>query len=160
MIATTSSRAMPPRRRLGWVGWLLTASLVLNMLFVGLLLGQNWQRWWRGSLPPSERVVEHVLRNFPPAARDQMRDSLEARLPELQVAVGNLRQARTEMHQIMDTDPLDSTRLTAALADVRERLQVLQTIIGDAMVETASKLPPDARHKLADQKEKRNRRGL
>ncbi len=143
----------PARRR--WIRLVLVLSLGLNLLLLGVMAGYRWRHWLSVPLPPSERLIDHVVNNVPPPARKALRNALDDQRPALLAALGALRQAIATKQEALDTEPLDTARLAAAYAVVRQKLMALHTVIGEAAVDAAGKLSPTVRHDLS-----RHHRGI
>lgn len=132
--------------------WLLALSLALN---IGLLLALAVTVWSgrpggpRGQLPAlaDPREVRAAL----VAERHPMVAELFARhRSSVRAAVGDLRQARRELHAVAVQPTLERAQLEAAFARLREREGAAASAAHELMTELLLQLQPDERRQLLD----------
>ena len=126
---------------------LLVASLVVNLLLIGFLVGHTVHPPWHERGGPL--TIERVTGALPPEVRDAVRASLRERRPQIAERMAAVRQARADVRSAIEAEPFDATRLQAAFATLRDRSQAVQEDVAAAVVEAISKLPPDTRRELS-----------
>ncbi len=145
----------PPTRRLSW---LLTGSLVLNTLLVGLFIGQlisggpPHRAAHRDGPPPraESRIARHVLENVAPERRPEIRRAFIASMREARPRLAGRRQARQDLREAMVADPFDPDRLSAAFANLRTREAAMEAAVQAALVEQFSMLSLEERRAVAE----------
>jgi len=152
---------MPTSRRLGY---LLIASLAVNLFLGGLYAGQWLEDWRRG--PESERAAPmrfHLGRfvdHLPQASREVARQAVERHRAEIRGAIQGIREARRQAGTALRAEPFAPEELEAALTKLRGHAGEAHQAMHQAMAEMAAKLPPEGRQALAETIERpRQRRG-
>ncbi|HUN51932.1 MAG TPA: periplasmic heavy metal sensor [Candidatus Sulfotelmatobacter sp.] len=145
-IGTGATGAAPQRNRRG-ARILLVASLAVNLLLIGFLVGHMLHPPWHERGGPL--TIEHITGALPPEVRDAVRASLRDRRPQIAERMAAVRQARADVRAAIEAEPFDAQRLQTAFATLRDRSQAVQEDVAAAVVEAISKLPPDARRELS-----------
>lgn len=110
----------------------LLASVAVNCLAVGVLIGQHY--WGRpNAIGPA--AFERLAAIVPEPARDEVRDQIRAQRFELFRALRELRQARLRVRAAAAAEPLSDADLEAAMARLREATDRIQRILHDAIAE-------------------------
>lgn len=140
-----------PRRR-NWTGWLLLASLVVNGLLGGYLVGQVVAPDWgmRHSRMGGERGVPFSLSGLPTPLRDAMRAKLREHRDDARAQFESLRAARRELRDAIAAEPFDAKRLEAAFASLRNAQNVLQQDLHAIAVEVLGEMTPEDRKRLSE----------
>lgn len=155
-----------PKKVGGRINWLLTASLMLNTLLVGLFIGQALsgdrhaphRAGMRGPPPPAEaRIAAGVLESVDPAQRADIRRAFVAALREARPGLIGRRQAQRELRAAMVADPFDPGRLEAAFATLSERDAAMQQAVQAALVEQFGTLSLEQRRSVVEAFEKERR---
>ncbi|MGL4311220.1 MAG: periplasmic heavy metal sensor [Paracoccaceae bacterium] len=153
-----SARPQAPSRVLRW---LLVASLALNIVVLGLIVGAGIDRWRNG--PRLGEVREVSFGPFNAALSPEDRDSLRQAFAERVGAGMRLRlEARADFRafaQAVRAEPYDPAAVAAVLESMRgrnmERLQVGE----DLLLERISAMDPTERAAFADRILKSARKG-
>lgn len=129
---------------------LLTASLALNVFLAGWLVGQmaGSDENTRPLNNPPEAVDGFPLREFrslPPDQREEMREYVSARLPELRTLRREMRTAQQSLFDSPDPGSLDAEAIEAELKAYHELRSRQQEIILEVMAEAIGALPPEER---------------
>ncbi len=148
-----------------WLGWLLVASLALNLFGGGILVG-GWIRDWRQ--PPEARRAFHmgpprlnILRmaeRLPEPARAEARAILESRGAEIGEAIRALRGARRAAHDALVAEPFDAARLGTRFEELRTRAGAAHALVHQAMAELAERVDPETRRQIAEAMQRRHGR--
>jgi len=152
-----------------WVLLALVVSLGLNLFVGGLVVGGRFHHPPPGAFLHERHVdakneprvflfVNRMARELPPDERRNFMTVVNGYRGELTEADRNLRDARKRVREAMAAEPFDRAALENAFADVRVRFDDLQKVLHGALADAASRLPPDARQRLAQQDSKDRRR--
>jgi uncharacterized membrane protein len=124
------------------------ASLVLNLLLLGVILGYVP----RGlDTPPSrQQRMQDALKKLPEPAQSRLRDKFQ----QIRAAGDPLRhqteEARAEAIRLLSTEPFDEIAYDRQVSKIEElRVKMFQRM-GQMIKQTARELSPDERRMLAD----------
>lgn len=137
-----------PRMVVFSLGLGLVASLAVNLLAAGWVLGQ------RVAAPHHmERgMLRQMGRHLPTEVRTPLRAAMRERRQPLFEAFREVREARQAVRAALAREPFDAAVLEAALARQRAGTAVLQQLMHAAMVDTATSLPPEQRQRWSEAK--------
>lgn len=144
-----------------WVTIALLASLMVNMVFVGVAAGRMWVHhhgdgWYSRHKGGGMRGF---LRELPEARRSELRDVMRANRAaarEEREKVGALRQA---VREAIAREPFDRAALERALSEVNAARQNFRGRIASDFVELVSKMTPEERKLFAEKGLRRDRGG-
>ncbi len=123
-------------------------SIVLNVFFVGLLLGHLPTRMDRLSL--AEQRIEAAASRLPEPARSQFRKNVEQTRGDLQPIRQQIQAARNEVLRIFESEPFDETAYDQQVSQmIALRLQ-LSGRMADNMKQTAKDLSLEERQVVAE----------
>jgi len=130
--------------------WLLPASLAVNALLGGMALTQ----WLRPGFPPPpprpERMIEEMAETLPQADAAILRQSFAARAPNLENRPRNREEMFLKIRAALKAEPFAPQALTAIFRDGRKVRDAIDDSIEDALVDAATKMSSEGRHKLAE----------
>ena len=136
-------------------GLWITASIALNVFLAGLLIGTFVKQppgfpFARSGQPPGAIFsVEAVMMSLRETDRALARRSIAGKAGEMRTAIRELRRAQRSAAGAMEGDPLDDAALQSALAEIRERSQVVQAVVHEMIADLAGTLDPADRARLA-----------
>lgn len=124
------------------------ASLVLNLLLLGVILGRVPGAFESGS--PSEQRMEQALKNLPEPAQTRVRE----KFAQIRAAGGPLREqmdrARAEALRLLSAEPFDEAAYDRQVSKISElRLEMFKRM-GQSVKQTAKELTPEERRMFAD----------
>lgn len=124
--------------------WGLLVSIGLNLFLLGFMVARAAKH-----TPPRPNAVgfdgaEGQRSKVPKAVRE----SLKRRQAELRPSQTSLREARREVRDALNTEPLDTARLEKALAQLRESSATLQVESHRVLLDAAQHLNPEQRRGL------------
>lgn len=105
-----------------WLWPVLTVSLALNLLFVGLMAGS----WWRHGGPKGGRnqvfvgAIEQLMPELTQEKKDHAAQLIEQYHAAMKSFRGDLKSARDGARDAILIDPYDEEKVTVALARFRE----------------------------------------
>jgi len=110
----------------------LIVSVACNFALAGVLLGNHWYRQANVlSGAPLQRLVEAL----PQEARPAVRQALQSRRVELTRALGETRRARQRVRELATRQPVATTELEQAFADLRAATEHLQALLHQALLD-------------------------
>jgi uncharacterized membrane protein len=127
---------------------IFVASLVLNLLLLGVILGQVP----RASTPPPGRQqrMEEALKKLPEPVQNRFR----GKFAEIRAAGDPQRrqidEARVETLRLLSTEPFDEAAYDRQLGRIEELRADMFKSMGQLIKQTAKELSPEERRMLAD----------
>lgn len=148
----TAAPATSPRPR-RWPRVVLAVSLVLNILFIGLVAGRLLAGGVFGPAPfggPPMRELPELAQALPDDERDMAWAAFRERAPELRTAFMAIGAARDGVMDALAAEPFDPDAMDAALAALRERTEEAQAVVHGALAEISRNLSPEGRHAVVE----------
>lgn len=141
-----------------WLAIFLFISLVANVFLAGLLAGRIMHWDWFYSQPPyaqqigpfAGHALQRLLSPLDDADRKIVLDAVESHADELMQLNRSIREQRKVIAQLLKADHYDQKAVDGAFAELRKRIDNLQTTLQLALSDAVGKLPPDARKRLED----------
>lgn len=130
-------------------------SLCVNLLLVGVMVGDRWH----GGPGRHGSWASRMMENVPEDARPLIKQVFESHKAEFEAERERVEQARLKVAEILKADTIDRAQLEQALAELMERSQSIQKFGYQVLVEVAEKLPPETRREIADRWAKDRFRG-
>lgn len=124
------------------------ASLVLNLLLIGVLVGQVP----RASSPPPGRQqrMEQALQQLPEPAQSRLRANFAAIRAAGEPFRAKIEQARADALRLLSTEPFDEAAYSARLREMEElRIESIKSM-GQRIRQQANELSPEERRMVAD----------
>jgi len=124
------------------------ASLVLNLLLLGIILGHAP----RGldARPTRQQRMEEALKKLPEPAQSRLRE----KFTQIRAAADPLRhqsdQARAEAIRLLRAEPFDEAAYDREVSKIEELRSQTFKRIGQVIKQTAKELSPEERRMLAD----------
>ena len=123
------------------------ASITLNVLFVGVLVGQLPHRFDR-RLAPRERM-EAAVKELPDPMRSRVSSKMEQMHREIGPTRDQIQKARDETIGIFVTEPFDEAAYDRHVSRIHELRLRMSKRLAENMKEIAKELPPEQRKTLA-----------
>jgi uncharacterized membrane protein len=125
------------------------ASLVLNLLLLGVLLGQV-PRGLEVTPPTRQQRMEEALKKVPEPTQSRFRE----KFAQIRTFSGPLRQqideARAETLRLLSAEPFDEAAYDRQVSKIEELRGAMFKRMGQSMKQTAKELSPEERRMLAD----------
>lgn len=127
--------------------WILTASLALNLFFVGAIGARMLSRddSGRRSTPPS---LGWILRDLEPQLQESLRPQLQEYGESLRPIRGQMFRAQRDVNRLLDQDPLDDDAILAAFSALREINLRYQEMSHEQTLAVISQLAPEQRSRV------------
>lgn len=136
---------------------LLIASLMVNMLLVGMLAGQflagSGPHHASGGSPPppaEARMASSLLATLDTEDRARVTRVFREAMRGNRGAMAERHKARRGIAEALRAEPFDSAEMKAAFARLREADAVLQKSIQDTLADEMAQLSPEQRAALAE----------
>jgi uncharacterized membrane protein len=126
---------------------LFLVSIVLNVLLVGVLMGQLSRRLERGSV--REQRMEQALRDLPQPTQTRLREKFKQMRAAGDPLREQLRIAREETLGILSTDPFDEAAYDRQVSKIDDLQLQLFKKMGQVVKEVAKELSPEERRIFA-----------
>jgi uncharacterized membrane protein len=129
----------------------LTASVALNLLLVGFLIGRV-----SGMPRPvafqanTQASIGWMMRNLPEERREVLRDDAREHFRGVRPELRALREAQKRLFAILSADELDQDALNDVLAELRTRSDAIQAANLALLEHLAGKVTPEERRMLAE----------
>jgi uncharacterized membrane protein len=124
--------------------WIVLASILLNVLLVGILFGQLPRRMDRDVY--RQQIMEQAVKKLPESTRDPFRQKLADMRADAEPIRSQIREARDESIRIVTTEPFDE----AAFDRQVKKINDLRVQMANILKEAAKNLPPDQRRALGE----------
>ena len=132
-----------------WQKATLAASLVLNLVLIGLLAGHFLRAMRHPPMAPLAFGIVHMIDTLPPERRALLqplvRDSLVALRPQLRA----MREAQLGIDRALGAEPFDAEMLARRLAEQRASMNAAQADSHAALIRLTKQLSRDERVRLA-----------
>jgi uncharacterized membrane protein len=126
----------------------LLASIILNVLLVGVLLGQLPTRFATRS--SFQQRMDTAINDLPEPARSRFRDKMEQTRKEVQTIRDEIQKARNETIRVFVADPFDGAAYDRHVSHITELRVELGKRMAASMKEFATGLPSEQRQMLAE----------
>jgi uncharacterized membrane protein len=126
------------------IRWIILASILLNVLLVGILFGRLPHQFDRESY--YERAMDQAVKTVPQSQQKIFRQRLDQMRAQAAPIRDQIRQARDETLRIVTTDPFDE----AAFDREVKRINNLRVQMAAILKNAAKELPPEQRHALGE----------
>jgi len=123
------------------------ASLLVNILLVGVLLGELPHRAERCEVRQDKK--EKTLGQLPEPAQTRVREEMERLRQDNEPIRERIREAREEAIHILTTEPFDSAAYDRQVAQIGELRGQMAKHMAEVVKEIAKDLPPEQRGVLA-----------
>lgn len=146
-----------PARRFPYI---LVASLVVNGLLIGLLIGSGLRQ---STPPPPDRGERALVRGLERSVSEDQRAAVRQAFRQAYAATRSerrkLRDARRDLRQALAATPYDAEAVKAAFARVRAAEVASQTGLHEELARQFERLTPEQRASVLRSMERRGRRG-
>ena len=153
-----TAHAEPKRRAPRWLLAALFASLVLNLVVVGLVAGAMWRFHAPAWAPITPSLVGYASA-LPPERRRQLWDQTAEARAELRPLRHEVRTARDETVEVLAAEPFDRQQFLAAQARQADAEQRARHAMQALYLKIADALTPEERHAFPRWREHRRPTG-
>lgn len=124
------------------------ASIVLNVLLVGVLLGQSPHRFDRGAL--REQRMEEVLKDLPQDSQARVRERLQQVRATALPLFTEMRRAQDETARVLASEPFDEGAFDRQESKIHELRADMTRKLSRAVKDATRGLTPEERRRFAE----------
>lgn len=140
-----------------WAKWLLSLSLALNFVVIGLAVGAAIKFHRHGHSHGGIATIGQIMRALPDDRKDTAREMLDAARPDFKALRAERKAAKLAVAEAIDVTPFDAAAVARAFAALREKDQITKASTHGVMVEILEVLSPEERAAVAKGLSKRRR---
>ncbi len=133
---------------------LLMVSLIINVFFIGGLLGGAYHLLWAdhgvAGQKNGQRGLRFAAENLSDEQQERFRDTIRETRRDARPIIKAGIEARYEMRKLLKEPTFNREALVAEIAHVRESDVALRMRLEESMVDFAATLSPEERSKFAD----------
>ena len=134
---------MNQKTKLAFIG-----SIILNVLLVGVLLGQSPQRLDRGLR--REQRIDQALKDLPEASQTRLRERVEQLRAAAEPLFAQLRQAQDQAVRLLGTQPFDEAGFDRQQIAINELRTNMSKKLSEAVKNGIKDLTPEERRRFAE----------
>jgi len=124
------------------------ASIVLNVLLVGVLVGQSPRRFDRGAM--REQRMEQAIKDMPEASQARIRDRFQQLRTAAEPLFNQMRQIQDESARLLGAEPFDEAAFDSQQAKINELRANMMKKLSEVVKNTVKDLSPEERRRFAD----------
>jgi len=126
------------------IRWIILASILLNVLLVGILFGRLPHEFDRNAY--YDRAMEQAIKSVPQSEQAAFRQKLDQMRSQAGPIRDQIREARDETLRIVTTDPFNESAFDAQVKKIND----LRVQMSNILKQAAKELPADQRHALGE----------
>lgn len=160
MSGTTDNANRGPGGAPRWVMVALLTSLMVNMVFVGVVAGRFWAQHHGSSWHSRHKNsgMRAFLRDLPEARRTELGQMMRANREAARAERENIRTLRQAVREAIVREPFDKAALETALSQVNAARQSFRARVAVDFADMVAKMTPDERKAFAEKGLRRHRR--
>ena len=124
------------------------ASIVVNVLLLGFLVGQSPRRFDRGAL--REQRMEQAIKDLPAASQSRLRDRFLQLRATAEPLFGQMRQVQDESVRLLGVEPFDEAAFDGQQAKINKLRADTTKKLSDAVKNAVKDLTPEERRRFAE----------
>jgi len=124
------------------------ASIILNVLLIGVLLGQTPRRFDRGAL--RQQRLDQVLKDLPDADQKRLRERFQKLLVAADPLFGQIRQAEDDAVQLLGKENFDEAAYDNQVNKINALRQNMTRQLSQVVKDAAKDLSAPERRRFAD----------
>ncbi len=123
-------------------------SIVLNMLLVGVLLGQSPRRFDRGAM--REQRMEQAIKDLPATSQTRLRERFQQLRATAEPLFREMRQVQDESVRLLAVEPFDEAAFDGQQAKINKMRADMTKKLSEVVKNAVKDLTPEERHRFAD----------
>jgi uncharacterized membrane protein len=124
------------------------ASIVLNMLLVGVLLGQSPRRFDRGAM--REQRMEQAIKDLPATSQTRLRERFQQLRATAEPLFREMRQVQDESVRLLAVEPFDEVAFDGQQAKINKMRADMTKKLSEGVKNAIKDLTPEERQRFAD----------
>jgi len=123
-------------------------SIILNVLLIGVILGQTPRRFDRGA--PRQQRFDQALRDLPQAEQNRLRERFQKLRAAADPLFGQIRQAEDDAVQLLGKEPFDEAAYDGQVSKISELRQNMTRQLSQVVKDATKDLSATERRRFAD----------
>ena len=124
------------------------ASIVLNVLLVGVLLGQSPRRFDPGSM--REQRMEQAIKDLPAASQTRLREKFKQLRATAEPLFREMRQIQDESARLLAVEPFDEAAFDGQQAKINKMRADMTKKLSEVVKNAVKDLTPEERQRFAE----------
>jgi uncharacterized membrane protein len=124
------------------------ASIILNVLLIGVLLGQSPRRFDRGAI--RQQRVEQAIKDLPEASQTRLRERFQQLRAAADPLFAQMRQAQDETASLLGAEPFDEAAFDRQEAKLNELRAEMTKKLSQVVKNAIKDLTPEERRRFAE----------
>ena len=124
------------------------ASIVLNVLLVGVLLGQSPRRFDRGAM--REQRMEQAIKDLPATSQTRLRERFQQLRATAEPLFREMRQVQDESVRLLAVEPFDEAAFDGQQAKINKMRADMTKKLSEVVKNAVKDLTPEERRRFAD----------
>lgn len=124
------------------------ASIVLNVILVGVLLGQSPHHFDRGAM--REQRMEQAIKDLPAESQTRLRERFRQVRATAEPLFAQMRQVRDESARLLAVEPFDEAAFDGQQAKVNQMRAGMSKKLSEAVKIAVKDLSPEERRQFAE----------
>jgi uncharacterized membrane protein len=123
------------------------ASIVLNMLLVGVLLGQSPRRFDRGAM--REQRMEQAIKDLPATSQTRLRERFQQLRATAEPLFREMRRVKDESVRLLAVEPFDEAAFDGQQAKINKMRADMTKKLSEEVKKAVKDLTPEERRQFA-----------
>jgi uncharacterized membrane protein len=124
------------------------ASIILNVLLIGVLLGQTPRRFDRGA--QRQQRLDEALKDLPDADQNRLRERMQKLRSAADPMFGQIRNAEDQAVQLLAKEPFDEAAYDSQINKINELRQNMTRQLSQVVKDAAKDLSSTDRRRFAE----------
>jgi len=124
------------------------ASIILNVLLIGVLLGQTSRRFDRGAM--RQQRLDQALKDLPEAEQNRLRERFQKLRTAADPLFDQIRKAEDEAVQLLGKENFDEAAYDRQVSKINELRQNMTQRLSQMIKDLTKDLSASERHRFAD----------
>lgn len=124
------------------------ASIILNVLLIGVLLGQSPRRFDRGAI--RQQRMEQAIKDLPEASQTRLRERFQQLRAAADPLFAQMRQAQDETASLLGAEPFDEAAFDRQEAKLNELRAEMTKKLSQVVKNAIKDLTPEERRRFAE----------
>ena len=124
------------------------ASIILNVLLIGVLLGQSPRRFDRGAV--RQQRMDQALKDLPEATQSRLREKFQQLRTAADPLFAQIRKNEEEAVQLLGKEPFDEPAYDRQVSKITEMRVEMTKKLSQVVKDASKDLTPEERRRFAD----------
>ena len=123
-------------------------SIILNVLLIGILLGQTPRRFDRSAM--RQQRIDQALKDMPDAAQSRLRERFQQLRTAADPLFAQIRKIEDEAVQLLGKDPFDESAYDRQVGKITEQRVEMTKKLSQVVKDASKELTPAERRRFAE----------